>query len=207
MRFKNLLFLFFLTFPLFQRCKNPDNKNTGEAFVKEKQDSLSESLKLEKIDSTGNIFWTFKTLKNPVEFSIESSFNGEDWNEGHTITINTDTLQKNNSDYFSLKEHRWFDFENTKYRIRSKNFSKNVVSNELTINYKTPWAYGDALGDEETLTLRYNTQYTIYDEYGKIIIKGEGNSISLKKLKKESYYYIDAANFRGEFIYMHRHPK
>jgi len=161
-----------------------------------------EYLKLTKLDSTGIISWEFKTDKKGVSFLIQTDLNiDKPWDAYKSVDVSLDSLKKNDSGYYTVSSSVLFFKENMGFRIKAIGFVKDTVSNTIVINYKNPWLTDDlSHKQEDIIILKYPTHYRVFDQYGKLLIEGNGNKIVFSGLPI-GVYYLDAANFANEYSY------
>ncbi len=137
------------------------------------------------VDKKGTLTWTTTGEQGKLPFIIEE-FRWNKWIKSGTVQGKGE--QGQNTYTFTVETHSGTN----KFRVKQDDYTKKSrYSPEATLrNLSMPVTFIPGNGKKATDKIIFSekTKYEIYDNYGKLIVKGNDISIDIKSFKKGNYF-------------------
>jgi len=148
------------------------------------------------VSKNGILTWTTTNERGKLPFIVEQ-YKWNKWTQVATI----EGKGTNNLNKYSCKVD--FNTGQNKFRVRQKDdTNKSRMSQEVSYkNISAPVTFtpGNGQKTSDFITFSAETNYEIFDYYGKLELKGKNNKVSIKKLEKGTYF-INYDNKTETFI-------
>ena len=135
-----------------------------------------------KADESGTIRWTTRNEGAPIPFQVEQ-FKWNKWVAVDAVDGKGGAAEKSytvKADYHSgINRFRILQADVKGSRVAPKEVIYKSLSKPVSFSPEKP---------SKELVFSAETSYEIYDEFGKLIVKGRGNKVDVSTFKKGPYY-------------------